>query len=89
MPMDEKEKDRMDLQHHKYKLIMGGRHFLAPINPNPQRILDLGTGTGGTNDPLCHGHPDSRTLGIWALDIADTYPTAEVGDTCFSATENH
>jgi hypothetical protein len=46
MPMDEAEKDRMDMQHRKYELLLGDKHFLAPIGPTPQRILDLGTGTG-------------------------------------------
>lgn len=46
MPMDDDEMDRMDLQHRKYELVIGDKHFLAPIGPSPQRILDLGTGTG-------------------------------------------
>lgn len=29
-----------------YKLILEGNLFLAPIGENPQRILDLGCGTG-------------------------------------------
>ena len=61
LPTDDEEMDRLDLQHHKYALVLNNKHFLAPIGPNPQRILDLGTGTG-----------------IWALDIADMYPTAQV-----------
>jgi ubiquinone/menaquinone biosynthesis C-methylase UbiE len=61
MPMDEDEMDRMDLQHRKYELVIGDKHFLAPIGATPQRILDLGTGTG-----------------IWALDVADLFPSAEV-----------
>lgn len=36
----------MDLVHHIYRLLLGGRLHLAPIKPNPQRVLDLGTGTG-------------------------------------------
>lgn len=46
--MDADEMDRLDLQHRKYSLVIGDRHFLAPIGDNPQRILDLGTGTGTT-----------------------------------------
>lgn len=61
MPIDDDELDRMDLQHRKYELVIGDKHFLAPIGPTPQRILDLGTGTG-----------------IWALDVADMYPSAHV-----------
>jgi len=37
-----------------------GRLHLAPLK-DPQRVLDIGTGTG-----------------IWAIDMADTYPCAEV-----------
>ena len=36
----------MDLVHHLYRLISGGELFFAPISDNPQRVLDLGTGTG-------------------------------------------
>ena len=61
MPIDDDELDRMDLQHRKYELVIGEKHFLAPIGPTPQCILDLGTGTG-----------------IWALDVADMYPSAQV-----------
>ena len=35
----------MDLLHHIWRLIIGGKLFRAPIN-NSQRVLDLGTGTG-------------------------------------------
>lgn len=36
----------MDLVHHLYSLLLGGKLFLAPIPDEPHRILDLGTGTG-------------------------------------------
>ena len=41
--------------------MLHGALYIAPIPPNPQRILDFGTRTG-----------------IWALDIADSHPAAEV-----------
>ncbi|KAL3595893.1 hypothetical protein FPOAC2_10263 [Fusarium poae] len=61
LPNDDKEQDRMDLVHHLYGLLLGGKLFLAPIPHEPHRVLDLGTGTG-----------------IWAMDFADEYPSAEV-----------
>ncbi|KAM5343699.1 hypothetical protein ACJ41O_012236 [Fusarium nematophilum] len=67
VPNDDEEQDRMDLGHHIYRLLIGGKLHLAPIGDNPQRVLDLGTGTG-----------------IWALDFADEYPSAEVRGTDLS-----
>jgi hypothetical protein len=36
----------MDLLHHVYGLLLGGELHSAPIGKSPQRVLDLGTGTG-------------------------------------------
>ncbi|KAI9731225.1 MAG: hypothetical protein M1834_005418 [Cirrosporium novae-zelandiae] len=46
LPNDEEEQDRMDLGHHIYLLLLKGKLYRAPLPPNPQRVLDLGTGTG-------------------------------------------
>jgi ubiquinone/menaquinone biosynthesis C-methylase UbiE len=61
LPNDEVELDREDMKHHEFMLITDFKLHLSPIGDNPQRILDLGTGTG-----------------IWAMQIAELYPSAEI-----------
>ncbi|KAH6851714.1 S-adenosyl-L-methionine-dependent methyltransferase [Alternaria alternata] len=75
MPIDEKELDRNDLQHHKYTLLLKDRLYVAPISEDTladanSRVLDLGTGTG-----------------IWAMDMADKYPNTEVIGVDIAATQ--
>ncbi|BCS01895.1 class I SAM-dependent methyltransferase [Aspergillus luchuensis] len=66
MPNDEEEQDRLTLMHHAFKLLLGGDLYRAPIG-EPQRILDIGTGTG-----------------IWALEMAEDFPNAEIVGTDLS-----
>jgi 2-polyprenyl-3-methyl-5-hydroxy-6-metoxy-1,4-benzoquinol methylase len=45
-PNDDAENDRLDMHHHLATLLIGGKVTTAPIGKNPQRILDVGCGTG-------------------------------------------
>jgi SAM-dependent methyltransferase len=61
IPNDEAEQNREDVLHTMMLEATDGRLFYAPLPENPQRIIDLGTGTG-----------------IWAIEMGDKYPSAEV-----------
>lgn len=71
LPNDEAEQERLDLQHHIWRLLLQGKLYTAPITIPTEddkvpssgdfRILDLGCGTG-----------------IWAIDMADEFPRASV-----------
>ncbi|KAF6843524.1 methyltransferase domain-containing protein [Colletotrichum musicola] len=63
-PNDEKESDRLDLQHNLFLLTTGFRLGLAPpADPESsvKRVLDIGTG-----------------IGLWAIEFGDEHPEAEV-----------
>lgn len=63
VPNDEQEQDRMDLVHHIYRLVLGGKLYLAPIGDSPNRVLDLGTGTGIWAMDFADEHPSAEVIG--------------------------
>lgn len=65
-PNDEKEKDRLDFQHHQWALTFEGRLNLAPIPKEKQlhRVLDIGCGTGIWSIDFGEAHPESEVIGV-------------------------
>lgn len=45
LPNDEVEQERLDMTHHVFALSLNGALCVTKLE-NPQRILDIGTGTG-------------------------------------------
>jgi 16S rRNA G527 N7-methylase RsmG len=46
LPNDEQESERLDIHHALMLHLLNGKLYWAPISNTPQRVLDLGTGTG-------------------------------------------
>ncbi|OJD22276.1 hypothetical protein ACJ73_06377 [Blastomyces percursus] len=51
------------LTHHIYKLLLDGDIYVSPIKANPQRVLDIGTGTGIWAIDFADAHPESHVVG--------------------------
>ncbi|CZR67798.1 related to methyltransferase [Phialocephala subalpina] len=71
-PNDEAENDRLDMHHHLAALIIGGRLTTAPIGKSPQRILDVGCGTGIWCIDIGDEYPSAHVLGV---DLSPTQPS--------------
>ncbi|CAK7226776.1 RNA-binding component of cleavage and polyadenylation factor [Sporothrix curviconia] len=61
IPNDDAEQKREDMKHAMMLELTDGQLFYAPIGDSPEKILDIGTGTG-----------------IWAVDMGDKFPNAQV-----------
>jgi hypothetical protein len=46
LPNDDDEQNREDMKHAMMLEMLDGKLFFAPIGDHPQKIIDLGTGTG-------------------------------------------
>lgn len=63
LPNDDQEQDRQDLLHHVRNLVLNGALFRAPLNPNIQRVLDIGTGTGIWAIDFADSYPAAEVIG--------------------------
>jgi hypothetical protein len=71
IPNDDEELNREDMKHAMLMELCDGELFYAPIGEKPDKILDIGTGTGGSINYHWHGieHP----LSVNCTDNAGTY----------------
>ncbi|KAK5053182.1 hypothetical protein LTR84_002156 [Exophiala bonariae] len=72
LPEDDKEQDRLDLQHEMFLKSLDQKLHLAPIDSKLHEVLDLGTGTGIWAIQFADEHPESSVLGI---DLSPIQPT--------------
>lgn len=65
LPNDEGEQYRGDLNSYLFKDVCDGKLFLAPLRPpGPQKVLELGTGTGSWAIDMGERFPDAQVVGV-------------------------
>ncbi|KAF3007893.1 hypothetical protein E8E13_011006 [Curvularia kusanoi] len=64
LPNDDVEMDRLDLQHHAFRLTLEGKLYRAPIPNDVQHVLDVGCGTGIWAIEFSDEHPSAHVIGI-------------------------
>lgn len=71
-PNDETQNEVLDIGHHMYTMMLDNKLFLAPIDPNPQQVLDVGTGTGIWAIDFADEYPSATVTGT---DLSPIQPT--------------
>ncbi|KAH6621684.1 S-adenosyl-L-methionine-dependent methyltransferase [Chaetomium sp. MPI-SDFR-AT-0129] len=64
MPNDASEVERLDLQHHIFRLTFDDEICLCPKKDGAKRVLDLGTGTGIWCIDYADEHPEAEVIGV-------------------------
>ncbi|KAF8250003.1 S-adenosyl-L-methionine-dependent methyltransferase [Wilcoxina mikolae CBS 423.85] len=62
LPTDEIEQDRLDMHHEIFLQILKGKLHTAPLK-DPQRVLDIGTGTGIWAIDFADAYPMAEVIG--------------------------
>ncbi|KAK0356213.1 hypothetical protein LTS16_023665 [Friedmanniomyces endolithicus] len=70
-PNDEKELNRIDIEHHNQRLQMNGALHLCPLE-DPMEIIDIGTGSGVWCIEMAEAYPGAQVLGI---DLSPVQPS--------------
>ncbi|KAF4996947.1 hypothetical protein FDECE_12270 [Fusarium decemcellulare] len=71
-PNDEQQSSSIDINHQSLTLLLDGKLFLAPIKPDVQRVLDVGTGTGIWAIDFADEYPNAEVIGS---DLSPIQPT--------------
>jgi SAM-dependent methyltransferase len=72
LPNDDTEQGRLNIQHHCWRLSLGGRLFLAPIPPDIHNAIDIGTGTGEWAMEFAEQFPSAKVVGTDLSPLQDS-----------------
>ncbi|KAJ6779594.1 hypothetical protein PWT90_08510 [Aphanocladium album] len=80
IPNDDQEQSREDMKHVMLMELTDGKLYFAPTGKHPQKIVDIGTGTGNvfTQWPPRSLRYTKNEAGIWAIEVGDAYPSASI-----------
>ncbi|KAF7547501.1 hypothetical protein G7046_g8978 [Stylonectria norvegica] len=70
-PVDEKQCELMRATHQMFKVVMDSELCWAPIDDYPERVLDIGTGTGDWAIEFADRFPEAQVI---ATDLAEIIP---------------
>lgn len=74
LPNDDIEIERLDIQHHVWRLSLQGKFHLAPLDlARVKDVVDIGTGTGLWALDFAEAHPDINVLGTDLSPIQPPY----------------
>jgi SAM-dependent methyltransferase len=71
-PNDETELDRLDMMHELFSIVNDGKLHQASIGETPQRMLDVGAGSGIWCNEMGDRYPSAEIIGV---DISANMPT--------------
>ena len=83
LPNDESEQYRGDLNSYLFRDVMDGATYLSPLpEEGPEKVLELGTGTGSWAIDMAERFPDCEIVGVDLSRIQPSFMTnvAEDGD---------
>ncbi|KAI8710914.1 hypothetical protein NCS52_01520100 [Fusarium sp. LHS14.1] len=72
-PNDDRQQEAEDLMHEVYRIILNNELYEALIGDNPQRVLDLGCGTGIWAIEFADMHLSADVLGVDLSPIQPNY----------------
>ncbi|KAG5974976.1 hypothetical protein E4U55_007915 [Claviceps digitariae] len=78
IPNDELEQNREDMKHAMLMMLTENKPFLSPIGDHPQKILDIGTGTGIWVVEVGDRYPSAHVCGIDLTPIQPEWVPANV-----------